>query len=184
MDSDDIALPHRFESELNVLLDDPTIDIVGGNIAEFIGDEENIVAKRVVPVSDSAIKQYMRKRCPFNHMTVIYKRSAVLNCGNYIDLFWNEDYYLWIRMAEDGCKMANTGDIAVKVRTGKDMYKRRGGRRYFKSEMFLQKYMLKNKMIDSFTFFINLSKRVIIQLLLPSGIRGWVFRKFARKEVW
>lgn len=180
MDSDDIAVSTRFEEQLNCFKNDNSLDIVGGNISEFIGDENNIVAYRRVPISDSDIKQYLRIRCPFNHMTVMYKKSAVQKSGGYLDLFWNEDYYLWIRMFLNNAKFANTGTTLVNVRTGSDMYSRRGGKRYFKSEVYLQNFMLKNKIINIFTYFTNIIKRFIVQLVLPNSVRGMVFRTFAR----
>ena len=182
MDSDDIAVPTRFEEQLNCFKNDNSLDIVGGNISEFIGDENNIVAYRRVPISDSDIKQYLRIRCPFNHMTVMYKKSAVQKAGSYLDLFWNEDYYLWIRMFLNNAKFANTGTTLVNVRTGSDMYSRRGGKQYFKSEVYLQNFMLKNKIINIFTYFTNIIKRFVVQLVLPNNIRGMVFRTFARNN--
>lgn len=110
----------------------------------------------------------------------MYKKSAVQAAGGYLDWFWNEDYYLWIRMQLNNAVFANTGTVLVNVRVGEEMYQRRGGKKYFKSEYGLQKLMLDNKMISFPTFVINVSKRIIIQRLLPNKIRGWVFRKFAR----
>lgn len=182
MDSDDVSAPNRFEQQLEIMTKNSAVDIVGGDISEFIGDENNIVAKRKVPILDKEIKEYLKTRCPFNHMTVMYKRSAVLKSGNYIDLFYNEDYWLWIRMVENNCIMANTGTILVNARVGEDMYKRRGGKQYFKSEMFLQKYMLKNGIINLPTFVLNSSKRFVVQMLLPNAIREWVFKTFARTK--
>ena len=180
MDSDDVSMPTRFEEQLRFFEENDRLDIVGGNISEFIGEEANVVAYRNVPTSSDEIAAYMKKRCPLNHVSVMYKKSAVLQAGNYLDLFWNEDYYLWIRMAEQGCVMANTGTVLVNVRTGEDMYKRRGGKKYFQSERFLQKYMLKKKMIGKFTYCENIAKRFIVQRLMPNCLRGWVFRTFAR----
>ena len=181
MDSDDIALPNRFEEQLKCFNDNPDLDIVGGDISEFIDNEDNVVAYRKVPMEESEIRKYLKTRCPFNHVSFMYKKSAVIKAGGYLDLFWNEDYYLWIRMCEKGCKMANTGTVLVNVRTGKDMYKRRGGIKYYRSEKFLQKYMLKRKMITKPTYYKNLAKRMIVQVFMPPAIRGFVFRKFARK---
>lgn len=183
MDTDDIAVPDRCYQQLSLFENNPLLDIVGGDIAEFIGDESNIVSYRNVPKTDNEIKQYMKNRCPFNHMTVMYKKSAVVKAGGYIDLFWNEDYYLWIRMLEKKIVMANTGTILVNVRVGRDMYKRRGGKKYFQSEKFLQKYMFDKGIISRFTYFENIAKRLIIQVFLPHNLRGWVFRTFARKKV-
>lgn len=180
MDSDDVAMPNRFEEQLKMFANDSELDIVGGNISEFIGKEDDVVSYRKVPESDAEIKNYMKTRCPFNHVTVMYKKSAVLKAGGYMDLFWNEDYYLWIRMQLTGAKFANTGTTLVNVRIGKDMYARRGGKKYFKSEEYLQKYMLKHKMIGYPRYISNVTKRLIVQRCLPNRLRGWVFRKFAR----
>jgi len=181
MDSDDVSTPTRFEEQLHFFESNP-VDIVGGDISEFIDEEKNIVAYRKVPKSDSEIKEFLKKRCPLNHVSVMYKKDVVQKAGGYLDLFWNEDYYLWIRMAENQAVMANTGTVLVNVRTGADMYSRRGGTRYFGSELFLQRYMLKRKMISRCVFAENVLKRVIVQILLPNSLRGWVYRKFARKD--
>lgn len=181
MDSDDISLPDRFAQQLKCFADDPALDVIGGDISEFVDTEDNIVAHRSVPVSNEEIYDYMKTRCPLNHMSVMYKKASVFAAGGYLDLFWNEDYYLWIRMAENRAKMRNTGTTLVNVRTGRDMYSRRGGKAYYKSEKFLQKYMLERKMIRRHTYLLNLAKRFIVQRLLPNRIRGWVFRTFARR---
>lgn len=182
MDSDDISVPTRFEQQLQVFSEQPDIDIVGGDITEFVVDEENVIASRKVPVSDVEIKEYMKTRCAMNHVSVMYKKSTVQKAGGYMDLFWNEDYYLWIRMVEQGSKMANTGTSLVNVRTGEDMYKRRGGKRYYQSEKYLQDYMLEKNMISRSTYFLNLTKRFIVQRMLPNWARGLVFQTLAREK--
>lgn len=180
MDTDDISLLDRCETQIRVFENNPSFEIVGGDISEFVEKEENVVAYRRVPKENKEIKEYLKTRCPLNHVAVMYKKSAVWAAGGYLDLFWNEDYYLWIRMAEQGAVMANTGTVLVNVRTGADMYKRRGGKKYFASEKFLQKYMLEHRIIGRGTYFLNVCKRFVVQILLPNSLRGWVFRKFAR----
>lgn len=182
MDSDDVSVSTRFEQQISFFLQHPEVDIVGGDITEFIDDEQNIVGKRCVPCHDAEIKEYMKTRAAFNHVSVMFKKKAVNDAGGYLDLFWNEDYYLWLRMQHNNAIFANTGTTLVNVRVGKDMYKRRGGKRYFNSELFLQKWMLDKRMIGWFTFLSNVTKRFILQLVLPSNVRGWVFRKFARRR--
>lgn len=183
MDSDDIARHDRCEKQLKEFEKNSSLEIIGGDIAEFTDSPNNIVAYRKVPTNDSEIKEYMKTRCPLNHMTVMFKKNAVIKAGNYQDWFWNEDYYLWIRMMKQGCIFANTGDVLVDVRVDDDMYLRRGGKKYFDSEIGLQKYMLKNHIIGYKTYIKNVGKRIIVQILLPNRVRGWVFRKFARKLV-
>lgn len=183
MDSDDVSLPARFEEQLKFFVLNPETDVVGGNITEFIGNENNIVGMRSVPLTNEAIREYMKIRCAFNHMSVMYKKSAVQSAGGYQDWFWNEDYYLWIRMWLNGAIFANTGSVLVNVRVGEEMYQRRGGKKYFSSEKRLQDYMWKQGMINWYIYIKNVSKRMIVQKLMPNKIRGWVFRTFARKKV-
>lgn len=180
MDTDDISKSNRCEEQIKLFKKYPEIDIVGGDISEFIDFENNIVSCRRVPKLDKEIKEYLKIRCPLNHVTVMFKKSSVKKSGGYLDLFWNEDYYLWIRMAEKGCIMENTGTILVNVRIGKGMYQRRGGKKYFKSEKYLQDYMLSKKIIDKKTYILNVFKRFIVQIILPNSIRGWVFKNFTR----
>ena len=183
MDSDDVSVSTRFEEQLKYFETNPEIDIVGGDITEFIGEGNNIVGKRSVPLSNESIREYMKTRCAMNHVSVMYKKKAVESAGGYQDWFWNEDYYLWIRMWLNGAVFANTGSVLVNVRVGEEMYQRRGGSKYFESEKGLQDYMLKNKMINHSTYIKNVAKRLIVQKLMPNKLRGWVFRTFARKKV-
>lgn len=147
MDTDDICVPGRFEKQIKYMEIHPEVDIVGGQITEFIGAPDNIVSYRRVPLDNDSIYKYMKSRCALNHVTVMFKKSAVLKAGKYQDWFWNEDYYLWIRMMINKCKFANMDIILVNVRIDKNMYRRRGGMKYFKSEKRLQQYMYKNHII-------------------------------------
>ena len=183
MDSDDIAIENRFEQQLAYFRNDEKLDIVGGDITEFIDDESNIVTKRCVPLDDKAIKKYMRKRCAMNHVTVMFKKTAVLQSGGYLDWFWNEDYYLWIRMMINDKTFANTGTVLVNVRGGLDQFARRGGWKYYKSERGLQRLLLHKKVINIFRYCWNCAIRFFIQVLLPNKLRGFVFKKLARKKM-
>lgn len=182
MDSDDVAVPDRFEKQIGYMQDHPECDIVGGQITEFIDKEQNIVGKREVPCGNDEILTWLRGRCPLNHVSVMMLRSRVLAVGNYMDWHYNEDYYLWIRMALAGCHFANLSDALVNVRVGADMYRRRGGWRYFKSEEGLQRYMLRHKLIGLPRYLYNTMGRFAIQVAMPNSVRGWVFRKLFRKN--
>lgn len=183
MDSDDVAMPNRFEKQIKYLEDNPDCDIVGGQITEFIGSENNIVGKRTVPYTHSEIIHYLKSRCPFNHMTVAFKKNAILSAGGYIPWHYNEDYFLWIRMALNGCKFANFQDSLVNVRIGKEMYARRGGWKYFTSEEKLQRYMLQNHLVNIPQYLYNICGRFALQVLMPNNIRGWLFRNLFRDKI-
>lgn len=182
MDSDDVSAPDRFEKQIRYMEMHPNCDVVGGQITEFIGDEKNIISTRRVPLSNEEIIMWLRGRCPLNHMSVTLLRSCGIAVGNYLDWHFNEDYYLWIRMAEAGCRFANLPDVLVNVRVGEEMYARRGGWKYFRSEEGLQRYMLRKGMISLPRYIYNTVGRFVVQVALPNKIRGWVFRKFFRQS--
>ena len=181
MDSDDISAQDRFEKQLKYLEAHPDCDILGGQMTEFIDNSDIIVGRRDVPMTNEDIYRYMKSRCGLNHVTVMFRKEAVLKAGNYQDWFWNEDYYLWVRMMLAGCKFANLTDVLVNVRSGKDQYARRGGMKYFKSEEGLQRFMLKNHLVSFPRYLFNISARLIVQVLMPNWLRGFVFRTLFRK---
>lgn len=179
MDTDDICLPYRFEKQLNIFKNND-VDVVGGNIKEFDEGMLNETSMRIVPESDENIKKMMKKRNPLNHMTVAYKKSKVLEAGNYKDMLYFEDYYLWARMAKKGCIFRNVQEILVNVRGGNDMIKRRGGKKYIKPIIRFEKELLKLKIISRIEYLNNTLIRVF-SALIPNSIRSILYKKALRK---
>lgn len=182
MDADDISVPDRFEKQLAVIADHPEISVLGGQIDEFIGTPDNVVGIRNVPLEDYMIKRYLRIRCPFNHMSILLNTHMVKEAGNYQGWHYNEDYFLYCRMLEKGAVFCNLPDILCHVRVGKEMYERRGGWRYFKSEAKLQGWMYKHKIIAFPRYCINVAIRLCVQVFMPNWLRGFVFQKLFRKH--
>lgn len=178
MDADDIAYPDRFEKQIKRFSRDENLDIVGGQITEFIGSPSNTVDRRVVPEEDADIRVYAKKRCPMNQMTVMFRKSAYDRAGGYIDWYCEEDYYLWLRMMQEGCRFANVPDDIVRVRVGSEMSARRGGAKYFSSEVSLQKYMLGRGFISVPRFIYNVLLRFGGEMLLPASLRTKAFKFF------
>lgn len=181
MDADDLSVSYRFERQLKVFEEHPDISVVGGLINEFIGYPTNAVGTRVVPELDEDIKAYLKSRCPMNLVTVMFKKSAVMAVGGYRDWYCEEDYFLWIRLAMARFKFYNIQENLVNVRVGEEMYRRRGGKKYFHSEARLQKYMFDHGLISWIRLVYNVSIRWLLQVVMPNWLRGWVFRLFARK---
>lgn len=182
MDADDLSVPERFALQLAEFEKNPDLSIVGGQIVEFMDSPGNIVGIRQVPLRHEDIREYLKTRCPFNHVTVMVKMADLMSVGGYQDWYWNEDYFLWVRMYLADLQFANVPQTLVNVRVGEDMYQRRGGRKYFASELGIQKLMRKHKIIGFVTFHVNVAKRLVVQILLPNKVRGWVFKKFARGQ--
>ena len=181
MDADDISLPQRFEKQLEKFASSPELSIVGGQITEFVGNPDNIISVRVVPEGDEDIKTYIKKRCPMNQVSVMFKKSAYDAVGGYIDWYCEEDYYLWLRMALGDCRFANVPDTLVNVRVGGAMSTRRGGWKYFSSETKLQSYMLKNNVISLPRYLYNVAVRFAGEVIATDSIRNRLF-KLIRNE--
>lgn len=182
MDSDDICVPDRFEKQLSCLENNKDLSVVGGYITEFENDIKNVIGLRKVPLEGYQIEQYLKSRCPINLVTAMFRKSHVNDAGGFIDWYCEEDYYLWIRMFLAGYKFKNLPENLVFVRVNSDSYIRRGGLRYFKSEAALQLYMYKNEVISLTRLIINISIRLIIQLLIPNRLRKWLFKKVFRTK--
>lgn len=179
MDTDDICVPDRFEIQLNAFSENLGLDIIGGYISEFSDDMHNIISERTVPLGNYVIKQYQRKRDAFNHMTVMYKRSAVLAAGNYQDCLLMEDSLLWANMIRNHCRMANIGETLVYARTGDDMLKRRGGFDYFLKYKAGRKRILKTGTISAADYFVTVAAQFVV-CMMPLWMRSLVFKKILR----
>lgn len=137
MDADDISLPMRCEKELEMFEQNPELVICGCNLNEFYGSPENVQTSRVVPESYEEILSYMKKRQPFNHPTVMYKKSCVLEVGGYEKLKRKEDFDLFSRMIMQGYYAKNIGESLYLYRANEDNYKRRKSYTNFKSAVYV-----------------------------------------------
>ena len=135
-DADDVSMPNRFEVELPLM---ENADIVGSGLLEFVTDTGETVGQRVPPTDPAQIQRYARMHDPFNHPTVVYRKTAVLAAGGYGDLPLMEDYALFARMLMGGARAVNVPEPLVFYRVGEAAFKRRGGRELLRSELRLQR---------------------------------------------
>ena len=139
MDADDVSRPDRFEKQLPVV--ESGADIVGSGLLEFGASTGDVVGRRTPPTDADEIRRVVRFRDPFNHPTVVYRRSAVLAAGGYADLRLMEDYLLFTRMVAGGARPANLAEPLVYYRVGDGAYARRGGMGLLRSELALQRQL-------------------------------------------
>lgn len=180
MDADDISLPNRFELQLKEFENNQNLTIVGGYIQEFDSQTNEKTSIRKVPLKDVQIKQYVKTRSPFNNVTVMFKKEDVLKVGNYQSFYQMEDYYLWVRLVKANYQMKNVSEIFVNVRIDSNMFARRGGYKYFKSNKMFLKEMLKMKLINYPYYLFNISVRFITQVLMPNSVRTLFYKKVLR----
>jgi glycosyltransferase involved in cell wall biosynthesis len=181
-DSDDINHKHRFLKQIKYLELNPEISVIGAQVCEIDNKSRQVLGFKMVPCSSVELSSYIKKRCPLNQMTVMFRKSDVLSSGGYIDFYHNEDYFLWVRMYINGYKFANIPEVLVDARVDLEFYNRRGGIKYFLSEVRLQKYMLLHNVISMPLYFINVSIRLLVQVLIPSKVRGKLFKLFFRSK--
>ncbi len=98
-------------------------------------------------------------------MTVVFKKAAVLKAGSYQPFHVYEDYYLWVRMIQNGAKIANIPEYLVTARLDDSQLARRHGSYIFKQEMKLQKEMLQIHFLNRWEYSRNLLLRAYPRLL-------------------
>ena len=183
MDTDDIAKPERFQEQIKIFKNNE-VDLVGSWIDEFweIDNKIKIQKIRKVPEKDKEIKEKLKFLNSFNHPTVIYKKNEVLKAGSYSEKYHlMEDYYLWVRMAMNGCKFYNIQKSSLFFRTTPDTYKRRGGIRFVKADILFQTELLRSGFVNIFEYLRNLFVRISFRIV-PWQIRELLQKKLLRKN--
>jgi glycosyltransferase involved in cell wall biosynthesis len=179
MDADDIALPHRFA--VQVPLVEQGIDLLGSSLLEFGDDPTDVVGRRVPPIDPETIVRYARFHQPFNHPTVVYRRSAVEAAGGYRHLALMEDYLLFAKMIGQGARVGNVAEPLVLYRVGAGAYARRGGVTLLKSEWRLQRRLLEMGFTNRVQFVRNMVVRGGYRLVPELARRTAYRRLIARK---
>lgn len=181
MDSDDISRPDRCEKQLNMFLKNPELSIVSGTVEEFASSPDQVEAKRILPEKQDDIVEFAKRRNPFNHPCVMYKKSAVEASGGYQDFYLLEDYYLWIRMLQNSEKGYNIQEPLLWMRAGSEMYKRRAGWKYAKSQKELFKYMKDTEFINGRQYLKSVAVRTASSIT-PNRLRENMFKTYMRKQ--
>ncbi len=180
MDSDDICMPQRFEKQVNIFESNPLVDVCGGRLDELVNTPDSIESSRIMPQSDNEIKKILKKRNPINHVTVMMKKNKVLQAGNYLPGYIDEDYYLMCRLYLCGAQFFNLSDTLVKANIGNGMINRRGGYDLFKSQLLFNKWMLSKEIISVSRFVMNITERFIVEVLMTPYLRSFFYKKFLR----
>lgn len=165
MDSDDICLYNRFEKQIEHFEKNRDIVLLSGFISEFNKTPNDIDSIRKVPQGNINISKYLKKRCAFNHVAVMFKKSVIFSLGGYINDI--EDYDLWIRVVQAGYSVDNLNEILVYVRIGNNMFGRRSGFSYAKKEIKFLFSQRDRKFISNLELIELLLTRVPFRLLPP-----------------
>ncbi|MEK1334756.1 glycosyltransferase [Limosilactobacillus fermentum] len=180
VDSDDINALNRFQLELDAINKYPDVSLIGGQIDEFQNHLDQTVGSRIVPTTHGQIVNFLKYRNPFNHPTVMVKKAALEDSGNYLSFGNLEDYYLWARMIVNKYKTVNLPEILVHMRIGNGMYARRGKVSNVKYVIKLHNYLFKNNLCTiyelAYGIFIGVSN-----LVMPKMLRKNIYQKVLHK---
>lgn len=115
MDADDIALPERFERQVEFLDAHPRVAIAGTQI-ERIWEDGTRMDVANVPLGHAEIAANLQRVCCLYHPTVMMRTAALRALGGYRGAFYTaEDHDLWLRAAEQH-ELANLPEILLRYR--------------------------------------------------------------------
>ena len=180
MDADDVCRQDRFEKQLAAFAANDELAVCGGQIQEVDAATFKPLGARKVPLTHDEIGQYLKTRMPFNNQTVMFKKSAVLNSGNFKAFGLLEDYYMWARVIAKGYKTENLPDLLVDMRVNPAMYGRRGGWMYFQMNKVLFDEMRKLGLLGFKDYYYTLSVRFAVQVLMPNWLRSFFYKSALR----
>lgn len=180
MDTDDIAVPNRFELQLREIEKNPQLAVIGGQVDEFEGSIDNIVGKRTVPCSQADIYKFIKWRSPFNHPTVMINKTMLEKVGGYENKGKLEDYFLWAKIIAKGYAVRNLPQVLVHMRVDSGMYNRRGEFKNLKPIIELRNFLYKNGLVTLTERYIG-NTIMIMNIIIPSKLRKVIYELFLHK---
>lgn len=179
MDSDDIAVPERFEVQWRALQADPVIDVLGAWHVEFESDPELTERLKTTPASHDVIARTLVWRCPISHPTIVVRASLLKAVGGYRSVPYLEDYDLYMRLLGRGARFAAVQSPLVRVRATHDQYRRRGGLAHLRAEWRFRWDCLRRGDLSIGQFVATTSAYTVFRLL-PARLRAESYRLVRR----
>ncbi|QYJ85015.1 glycosyltransferase [Shewanella mesophila] len=117
MDADDIAHPKRIEKQVQHLLNDKSVALVGTGY-HYIDENDNKIGSRKIICDDGLLKASLLFGSPFAHPTVMFNVDVCGHILNYDAEYKHaEDYELWLRISwREQLKVVNLADKLLMYR--------------------------------------------------------------------
>ena len=146
MDADDIALPQRFEQQLDYLSLNPQVQICSARVEVFRnqgqpgGGYQHYQHWINSLVDPDKIATNIFVESPVPHPTVLMRKHDLLSLGGYRDLGWPEDYDLWLRAHLNGYRFGKPQEVLLRWRDHEPRLSRNspcyGKKAFFKAKAF------------------------------------------------
>ena len=177
MDADDVSRPDRFFKQMSIMKAN-NLDLLGGSIEEFKSDVGDSLVTRKVPLNEKDIRRFVPYRSPFNHVTLVVRRSIFNEVSGYKSLRYVEDWDFCFRVLDAGARVANISDVLVDVRS---VPSRRQSFAYFLEEALLLWSAKQRKQINIFQMGISCCFR-LVKFIAPSQLISPVYKHFLRSQ--
>lgn len=173
MDGDDMSLPDRFVKQIEFLESHAKIDVLGGAM-NIINEKSEVTSSRHYPTGGYKLLFWMALRTALGHPSVMFRRKIIDNGFFYNEIMNRgcEDTDLWLRLRNNGYKIANLNDIIVNYRVIVDMASKR------KKDDEVNYFARKNNLSVKYFFFDIISLIVFkIRIYMPTSIYTWLYKK-------
>lgn len=174
MDDDDVSRPDRCEKEIIAFENDENLDICGSYVSEFDVDPLTPIRIKTVPLTHEEIVKFSKRRNPFNHSSVMFKKTSIINVGNYSSMRTNQDVELWVRCLNSGLHGINIDSPLVDFRFDAKTYKRRKQWKNVKLLIKTWRSFKKKKYCSFLDYFHVLSTQLAI-FILPTCFIKWAY---------
>jgi glycosyltransferase involved in cell wall biosynthesis len=117
MDADDIALPERFQRQIDYLRAHPECVLVGSRVQVIDPEGDPLCDWCMMQEHEEIDSVYFggKRDTAVSHPAVMMRRDALLAVGKYRDFQIMEDVDLFLRLAEHG-RLANLPEVLLKYR--------------------------------------------------------------------
>lgn len=116
MDGDDIAVPERISKQLDYMLKNPSLALIGSQ-AWLISTDDNVIAVKRKPVLSWLCRWYSRYATPLIHPSFFGRREVFINLGGYNNLLRAQDFEFVVRALDSGFKVGNHPEYLLYYRT-------------------------------------------------------------------
>ena len=177
-DSDDFSEKKRVETLYNFYLKNKNFSVIDSKMIENYGNKKRI---RFIDNENKNNPFFLKLRNTINHPTVLMQKKDILKVGNYENVPFFEDYFLWIKLLKNNYRFAGIDKTLVNTKINLDFYKRRSGFKYFIHYKNFLKNCLRINFISKIEFYILILLRFLI-ILNNKKLIIFFYQKLLRKK--
>ena len=180
MDADDVSLPDRCRRQAQAFADNPALSVVGSPVLEFVGSPDNVVGRHDVPLSNDEIHRFAKRRDPFVHPAVMFRKSAVLQVGGYGPYRKNQDTDLWLKLLANGVECLNLPEPLLRFRFDENTYRKR--KSWLNTKILLSiRHKAWKSGFTTFPEFLSVAMAQLAVFVLPVGFAKFLYKTVLRK---